>query len=143
VIESAWEHQQREDGRYNWRSPEEDDDLADLDDDEDRRKPLLWRSVLKRTLCCNAPVQGACADVAMLALTAIDAALIDANIAGGPVLFVHDEIVLEVPKADAERAGRMLIDCMTQAFASIFPNAPLNGLVELKIRDTWAEATTP
>jgi DNA polymerase-1 len=65
--------------------------------------------------------------------------LSEAGIEGGPVLFVHDEIVLEVPEADAARAGTLLVEAMTCAFAAIFPNAPLNGLVELKIRDAWAE----
>jgi DNA polymerase I-like protein with 3'-5' exonuclease and polymerase domains/DNA modification methylase len=137
VIEASWEHQQRADGRYNWRLPEEDDDL-DIDEEETHRcRPAQWRPVLKRTLCCNAPVQGACADAAMLALTSIDAALTDANIEGGPVLFVHDEIVLEVPEADVERAGAMLVDAMTQAFATTFPNAPLTGLVEVRTGRAW------
>jgi DNA polymerase I-like protein with 3'-5' exonuclease and polymerase domains/DNA modification methylase len=137
VIEASWEHQQCANGRYNWRFPEEDDDL-DLDEEEMyQRRPLQRRSVLKRTLCCNAPVQGACADAAMLALTSIEAALTEANIEGGPVLFVHDEIVLEVPEADVERAGAMLVDAMTQAFATTFPNAPLAGLVEVWTGRAW------
>jgi hypothetical protein len=53
------------------------------------------------------------------------------------VLFVHDEIVLEVPEADAEHAGVLLADCMMRAFGTTFPNAPLNNLVELEIRDAW------
>ena len=41
----------------------------------------------------------------MLALTAIDATLFEAGIEGGPVAAPHDEIVLEVPEADAGRAA--------------------------------------
>ncbi|MBV8523207.1 MAG: hypothetical protein JOY71_13970 [Acetobacteraceae bacterium] len=134
VIEASWEHQHPTDGKYSW--PFRDEDEEDIDE-EDAQQRQPWRAVLKRTLTCNAPVQGACADAAMLALTWIDAALIEAGILGGPVLFVHDEIVLEVPEADAERAGSLLVDCMTQAFAITFPNAPLTNLVELKIRDAW------
>jgi DNA polymerase-1 len=143
VIEAAWEQPRLPDGRYNWRRGEEaEDPFAGIDDDSDDRAhavPVLWRPVLKRTLCCNAPVQGACAEAAMLALTKIDAALAEANIAGGPVLFVHDEIVLEVPEADATRASTLLVEAMTQAFAVTFPGAPLNGLVEVKIRNSWGE----
>ncbi len=138
VIEASWQQQKLADGKYNWRLFEEgetDDSIEE--EDTSQRRPLQWGSVLKRTLCCNAPVQGACADAAMLALTWIDAALIEAGIAGGPVLFVHDEIVLEVPEADAERAGAMLVDCMTRAFATTFPNAPLANVVEFNIRDAW------
>jgi hypothetical protein len=141
VIEASWEHQQRPDGRYTWQFPEDHDD--DIDEEDVRqRPPLPWRGVLKRTLCCNAPVQGACADAAMLALTWIDAALIEDGIQGAPVLFVHDEIVLEVPEPDAERAGAMLVDCMTRAFVSTFPHAPVTGLVELKIVDAWGSSET-
>lgn len=48
------------------------------------------------TVACNLPVQGACADAAMLALAAIDDALSEEGIGGGPVAWLHDEIVLEV-----------------------------------------------
>ena len=72
---------------------------------------------------CNLPIQGACADAAMLALTAIDAGLRRAGIAGGPVLVVHDEIVIEVPEADAPEAATLLQKAMTEAFAATFPGA--------------------
>ena len=48
------------------------------------------------TQSCNLPVQGSCADASMLALTLIDKALSDHGIPGGPVIWCHDEIVLEV-----------------------------------------------
>jgi DNA polymerase-1 len=135
VIEASWENPQQTNGQYNyWRDLTDEEEE---DEEEQQQQPLPWRRVLKRTLCCNAPIQGACADVAMLALTWADAALTKAGIAGGPILFVHDEIVLEVPTPDAERAAALLTDCMTRAFAAVFPNAPLNGLVEQKITDAW------
>jgi DNA polymerase-1 len=141
VIEAPWQHQWQPDGKYVWRLSDADDAEEDIIDEDDTRLRLSSqrRGLLKRTLCCNAPVQGACADSAILALTWIDAVLMEAGIAGGPVLFVHDEIVLEAPEADAERAGSMLVDCMTRAFASTFPNAPLCGLVEVQIRDAWGK----
>ena len=48
------------------------------------------------TRCCNLPIQGACADASMLALAYVDDRLFDAGIEGGPVAWLHDEIVLEV-----------------------------------------------
>ncbi len=135
VIEAAWERPRRADGHFNWRFPDNDSCTDDVDEEE--RPPLPSRLVLKRTLCCNAPVQGACADASMLALIAIDTTLIEVGIDGGPVLFVHDEIVLEVPEAVAERAGALLVAAMTRAFATTFPNAPLNNLIELRIQATW------
>lgn len=90
------------------------------------------------TRACNLPVQGACADAAMLALTSIDQALFDAGIDGGPVAWLHDEIILEVAEHNAERAKALLERAMIEAFAETFPGAPLNGLVEARIGDTWA-----
>ena len=58
---------------------------------------------------CNLPIQGACADAAMLALAAIDRMLFEEGIEGGPVAWVHDEILLEVAQADAERASVLLV----------------------------------
>jgi N6-adenosine-specific RNA methylase IME4 len=91
------------------------------------------------TRCCNLPVQGACADASMLALAAIDLALDHERIAGGPVAWLHDEIVIEVPAEDAQRAAELLSKAMTWAFLQIFPGAPLNGLVEPRIVTNWGE----
>ena len=92
------------------------------------------------TRCCNLPIQGACADASMLALTYVDARLYEAGIDGGPVGWLHDEIVLEVAIADAERAATILKQSMIDGFAETFPGAPLNGLVDPHIAGNWAEA---
>jgi DNA polymerase-1 len=91
------------------------------------------------TQCLNLPIQGACADAFMLALATIDATLFEAGIEGGPVAAPHDEIVLEVPQADAARAAVLLKEVMTAAFAATFPGAPLRDLVAVKIGRSWAE----
>jgi DNA polymerase-1 len=91
------------------------------------------------TQCLNLPIQGSCADAFMLALATIDAALFEAGIEGGPVAAPHDEIVLEVPRADAARAAVLLEEAMVAAFAETFPGAPLRGLVTVKIGRSWAE----
>ena len=88
----------------------------------------------------NLPIQGACADAAMIALTYVDDRLFNAGIDGGPVAWLHDEIVLEVKAADAERAATILKQSMIDGFAETFPGAPLNGLVDLHIAGNWAEA---
>jgi DNA polymerase I-like protein with 3'-5' exonuclease and polymerase domains len=139
VIEAAWESPKMPDGSYDWHHVGESDGLFDLIEDGEEwiARPLPWRTTLKRTQCCNAPIQGACADTAMRALILVDAALIEVGIDGGPVIFNHDEIVLEVPEADAERARTSLVKSMTRAFAETFPDAPLNGLVETTIATAW------
>jgi DNA polymerase-1 len=91
------------------------------------------------TQCLNLPIQGACADAFMLALTMIDATLFEAGIEGGPVAAPHDEIVLEVRQPDAARAADLLQKAMTAAFTATFPGAPLRNLVTVRIGRSWAE----
>jgi DNA polymerase I-like protein with 3'-5' exonuclease and polymerase domains len=98
------------------------------------------RRVSAYTRCCNLPIQGACADASMIALIAIDRALVEAGIKGGPVAWLHDEIVLEVPCADAEKAAGLLKRAMVSAFEETFPSASTRGLVEPHIGRSWDEA---
>jgi DNA polymerase-1 len=91
------------------------------------------------TRCCNLPVQGACADAAMRALAYVDERLFDAGIDGGPVAWLHDEIVVEVCVEDADRAVEIVKQAMIDGFAETFPGAPLSGLVEPHIGMSWAE----
>jgi DNA polymerase-1 len=92
------------------------------------------------TVCCNYPIQGACADAAMLALARLDQTMLEAGIDGGPVAWIHDEIVVEVPVADAEKAAALPKDAMVSGFEEVFPGAPTKGLVEPHIGESWSEA---
>jgi DNA polymerase I len=92
------------------------------------------------THCCNFPVQGACADAAMMALSLADDRLFAAGIEGGIVAWVHDEIVVEVCVEQADEAAEILKQAMIDGFAETFPGAPLKGLVEPHIGMTWSEA---
>jgi DNA polymerase-1 len=88
----------------------------------------------------NLPIQGACADASMLALSLVDDRLFDAEIDGGPVAWLHDEIVMEVAIEDAGRAAEILEQAMVDGFAETFPGAPLKGLVDLHVATNWAAA---
>ena len=122
---------------------------AKADGDEGRIHRFAWnpapkpgekdRRQFSYTQSCNLPVQGACADASMLALALIDKALPAYGIAGGPVIWCHDEIVLEVREEDAERAAALLEQAMTLAFERIFPGAPLNGLVSVHTGHSWSD----
>jgi DNA polymerase I len=92
------------------------------------------------TRCCNMPIQGACADASMLALAYADDRLFEGGIEGGPVAWLHDEIVIEIREDQAERAAEILKQSMIDGFAETFPGAPLNGLVEPHIGLSWGEA---
>jgi DNA (cytosine-5)-methyltransferase 1 len=91
------------------------------------------------TRCCNLPIQGACADASMLALSLVDDRLFDAGIEGGPVAWLHDEIVLEVRADQAVEAAAILKQAMIDGFIETFPDAPIDGLVEPHIGMSWAE----
>jgi DNA polymerase I len=95
-------------------------------------------SELLYSLCLNAPIQGASADCAMRALINVRRALAAAEIAGGLVGFIHDELILEVLEPDAERAKEILQTAMTKAFATTFPGAPLSKVATAKIGANWA-----
>ena len=66
--------------------------------------------------------------------------LFEHGIDGGPVAWLHDEIVIEVPLDQADRAAKLLTTAMVDAFAETFPGAPLNGLVEAHTGANWAAA---
>jgi DNA polymerase I-like protein with 3'-5' exonuclease and polymerase domains len=101
-------------------------------------KSRLGRDESYYTRCCNLPIQGACADAAMLALAYVDDRLFDAGIEGGPVAWLHDEIVLEVRDDQADLAAKILKQAMIDGFSETFPGAPLEGLVEPKTGMSWA-----
>jgi DNA polymerase-1 len=92
------------------------------------------------TLSANLPVQGACADAAMLALGYTDDRLFEAGVEGGVVAWLHDEIVVEVRENQAHAASEILKQSMIGGFAETFPGAPLEGLVEPHIGVNWSEA---
>jgi DNA polymerase-1 len=148
AIEAAWEQSASKPWHRQGRRPDDDDPYADLIDepelpDED---DSFWPSphdgvdLLKYTLCCNVPIQGACADIAMLALMKAAAAFAAAKIDGGLTLFIHDEIGAEVIAHQAEQVRTLLTQAMTEAFAMVFPDAPLNNLVSSGIGPSWGAA---
>jgi DNA polymerase-1 len=137
IIAAEWEGTPKLLRRY--RSNDEDDEGED--DDNDWEPAYHFVSPLKYTLCCNAPIQGACAEILMRAMILIDGMLRAANIPGGLVLAVHDELVLEVSEDRAAEAAKLLERAMVQAFVEYFPQAPTNGLeVEVHTVRAWGEA---
>jgi DNA polymerase I-like protein with 3'-5' exonuclease and polymerase domains len=144
AIEAVWEAASGSGRGYRPNNDADDD----WDDEDDFEFFEAWASSngwaadqLKYTLCCNAPIQGACADVGMLSLLLFDAAVRREGIIGEPVLFIHDEIVAEIRSDQAEAAAALLKASMEQAFAAVFPKAPLRDLVELRIGPHWGKGT--
>jgi DNA polymerase-1 len=90
--------------------------------------------------CCNLPVQGICADAMLRAIALVHRRFRAANIRGGLVASVHDELLAEVHEDDAERARGLLQQAMTEAFVMTFPGAPTTNVATANIGRSWAEA---
>jgi DNA polymerase-1 len=63
----------------------------------------------------NTPIQGTAADIMKLAMIHIDQRLRAENLATRMILTVHDELVFEVPHAEASRVGPIVRDTMESA----------------------------
>ena len=99
-----------------------------------QRAGLTWCQVL------NTPFQGLTADGAKLALwlvcreTMVGSGILkDSRVC----LFLHDEIMLEVPEADAEEAGAELSRLMIKGMQQFIPDLPIKA--EAQITDEWSK----
>ncbi len=99
------------------------------------------------TLSRNAPIQGAGADMTKLALAEVDRRLAERfgrDGRDGPVrrdglvLVVHDELVADVPAADAEEAAALVTDGMLTAAREILGDVP--AAVDAEVRPRWGQA---
>ena len=52
---------------------------------------------------------------------------------------VHDELVLECPTPLVDEIKQLVADTMTAAFTRLFPEAPINGLVDAASGPSWGE----
>ncbi len=102
------------------------------------------------TLSRNAPIQGAGADMTKLALAEVDRRLrarfgasADARgvVPDGLVLVVHDELVAEVPAADADEAAALVVEGMTAAAARVLGEVP--AAVDVAVRSRWGAVAEP
>ena len=88
-------------------------------------------------MAINMPIQGTAADIVKIAMIRMDGALRDGGFAARVLLSVHDELLLEAPRAEVER----LIPVLREAMEGALPlSVPLT--VEVKVGDSW-EGMTP
>ncbi|MGH9247197.1 MAG: DNA polymerase I [Acidimicrobiales bacterium] len=83
----------------------------------------------------NAGIQGLAADIFKVALVRLDRAIEDARLRSRLILQVHDEVILEVPVEERDRAAELTVDAMAHA-ADL--RVPLE--VNLAFGTTWADA---
>lgn len=97
-----------------------------------------WEGEAPFTEIINAPVQGTSADITKLAIATFREArdslpqTLDAKL----LMQVHDEIVLEVPIAQADRAGQLLVRSMLEAGQYFLPDIQIE--VEAVICEDWS-----
>lgn len=87
----------------------------------------------------NAPIQGTAADIIKRAMLRMPAALHAAGLSAKMLLQVHDELIFEVPEAEAERLVATAREVMENACAPVVElTVPL--VADAGIADNWMEA---
>ena len=83
----------------------------------------------------NAPIQGSAADIVKLAMVAVDKAMTEAGVRSKMILQVHDELVFDVPKEEAD----LVSPHIRQLMAAAMPlDVPVD--VEAGTGSNWLEA---
>ncbi len=107
-----------------------------------RRRPipeLAGRTVQQRQLgerlAVNTVIQGTAADIIKAAMVAAHAALADEGLEARLILQIHDELLLEAPAEEAQRAGAVVRAAMVGAYPL---DPPLS--VDIGVGETWLEA---
>jgi DNA polymerase-1 len=88
-------------------------------------------------MAINMPIQGTAADIIKIAMIRLAERLAEGGFLARPLLQVHDELLLEVPRDEIERLVPILRSTMESALAL---DVPLT--VDVKVGDDW-ESMTP
>jgi DNA polymerase I len=83
----------------------------------------------------NAGIQGLAADIFKVALVRLTSALEESQMDSQLILQVHDEVLLDVPPAEHDRAAKVVVEVMTGA---VELSVPLE--VNLAFGPSWADA---
>lgn len=99
----------------------------------DSNLPVQQRQALQR-MAINTPIQGSAADIIKLAMLRTHRMLKESGLRTRMILQVHDELVLEAPEEEQERAIALLREAMGQAFELIVPLK-----VDVEVGTNWEE----
>ena len=96
---------------------------------------FVWREPPSFTVFVNRQVQGTAADIAKIALGRLPYALkgTEAKV----IAMIHDEIIIEVPQANARDAAAILQRTMETAGNEVLKTVPV--VAEARIADNWAQ----
>lgn len=103
--------------------------LPEINSKNHQRRQYAERSAI------NAPMQGTAADIIKLAMLQVDKWLQKKGLDARLIMQVHDELILEVPEADAEKYAQEIINIMESA-----ATLDVKLKVECGIGDNWDEA---
>lgn len=92
---------------------------------------FMVRESAKRA-AANMPIQGTEADLMKLAMLSVEQKLGDQ---GMQILQIHDSILVETPKGNADQVGQILKEVME----SIAPELPIKLKVDVSTGDNWGE----
>ncbi len=87
----------------------------------------------------NAPIQGSAADIIRRAMIRMDAALAEAKLKARMLLQVHDELIFECPKSEAEETCALVTRVMENAHRPVL-NISVPLQVEASAGRNWDEA---
>ena len=96
-------------------------------------KSAAARATAER-LAINTPIQGSAADLIKVAMVNLDRRLAEEGFQGRLLLQVHDELVLECPREEAEPLGKTVREVMENALTLDVP-----VVVNLGVGANWAE----
>ena len=94
---------------------------------------FMQRSFGER-IAMNSPIQGTAADIMKIAMLRVNKALKVQGLQTKILLQIHDELLLEAPKEEAEQVANLLKEEM---MAAVSLSVPLS--VEVKIGENWYE----
>lgn len=87
----------------------------------------------------NAPIQGSAADIIRRAMIRMPQALADAGLSARMLLQVHDELIFEVPEAEADATIKIASEIMIAApLPAVSFSVPIQ--VDARAADNWDEA---
>ncbi|OFW80896.1 MAG: DNA polymerase I [Alphaproteobacteria bacterium RIFCSPLOWO2_01_FULL_40_26] len=84
-------------------------------------------------LAINAPIQGSAADIIKKAMIALDNKLHKNNLRSKIILQIHDELIVEAPREEAETAAKILTSEMENVM-----NLDVPLKVDIKIGENWS-----
>lgn len=99
-----------------------------------RSSNFMQRSFGERA-AMNSPLQGTAADIMKIAMVRVDQALRERGLKARIVLQIHDELLVETPKEEAEQVKRLVAEEMKHA-----ADLKVSLEVEAHVGDSWFDA---